>query len=66
MFEKFIKNGPAVKPVSSQSCWRDTRPAKNSVTHGTYQPVLDVRAPKTPEHGMCMLPPEPKKPRGTI
>ena len=62
----FVHKGPDIKPVTSESFWRDTRPSPQSVVHGTYHPVLDARTPKKPEWCVPCNTPEMKKPRGTI
>ena len=66
MFTDFKKHGPKIKPIESESFWRDTRPGPNAVTHGVYHPVLDTRSLKVPEHCIPIHTPSPKKPRGTI
>jgi hypothetical protein len=65
MFNNFTKGGPTIKPVQSQSCWRDTRPGPGAVTHGVYNPVLNVAPTKQSECFATPLP-APKKTRGTV
>jgi hypothetical protein len=65
MFSKFTRRGPKIQPVNSQSMWRDTRPAPNSVVHGVYTPVLHV-GEACKENRMCLPFFNPKKPRGTV
>lgn len=56
---------PSVRPVESESTWRDTRPSPTSVHAGRYTPV--VGEPKTNGIGCYVIvPASPKKPRGTV
>ena len=64
--KKFVTDGPKLKPVQSESCWRDTRPAPHAMTHGVYHPVLDTRSPKVPEWAVKITPEAPIKPRDTV
>lgn len=65
MFGNFTKKGPTIKPIDSQSSWRDTRPAPNSVVHGVYTPILHV-GEACKENRMCPPFLNPRKPRGTV